>query len=62
MFELLCQYARKFGQDFPISKVMDTSNENGVVQLVQKCLAENKPYGDDGGGEKKKKATAKTSK
>lgn len=57
MFELLCQYARKFGQDFPISKVMDTSNENGVVQLVQKCLAENKPYG---GG--KKKDAAKTSK
>ena len=50
MFELLCQYARKFGKDFPISKVMDTSNENGVVQLVQKCLAEGKPFV---GGEKK---------
>lgn len=44
MFELLCEYARTFGQDFPISAVMDNSNENGVVQIVQKALAENKPF------------------
>lgn len=53
MFELLCEYARTFGQDFPISAVMDNSNENGVVQIVQKALAENKPF------EVPKKETAK---
>ena len=43
MYELLCQYAKKFGQDFPISAVMEDSNENGVIQLVQKCLVDGKP-------------------
>ena len=41
MYELLCEYAEKFGQDFPISAVMKTSNENGVIQLVQKCINTN---------------------
>ncbi len=44
MYELLCEYAEKFGQDFPISAVMKTSNENGVIQLVQKCINTNKPF------------------
>ena len=44
MYELLCQYAKKFGQDFPISAVMENSNENGVIQLVQKCLVDGKPF------------------
>ncbi len=44
MYELLCEYAKRFGTDFPISAVMKDSNENGVVQMVQKCLMENKPY------------------
>lgn len=47
MYELLCQYAERFGEDFPISKVMKTSNENGVIQLVQKCLIHNEPYPTD---------------
>lgn len=67
MYELLCEYARKFGKDFPISAVMDSSNENGVIQLVQKALAEGKPYeapkpakeGKDGGKGKDKSDKAK---
>lgn len=44
MYELLCAYVEKFGQDFPISAVMKTSNENGVIQLVQKCINTDTPF------------------
>ena len=44
MYEMLCTYAKKFGEDFPISAVMGNSNENGVIQLVQKCINEGKPF------------------
>ncbi len=44
MYELLCLYAKKFGQDFPISAVMKTSNENGVIQLLQKCINADTPF------------------
>ncbi|WP_303815346.1 hypothetical protein [Selenomonas ruminantium] len=44
MYEMLCAYAKKFGKDFPISAVMGNSNENGVIQLVQKCINEGKPF------------------
>lgn len=44
MYELLCEYAEKFGQDFPISAVMKNSNENGVIQLVQKCINTDAPF------------------
>ena len=65
MYSLLCQYAEQFGKDFPISAVMKTSNENGVVQILQKCLNENTPYPDtttepaaDTNSGRKKKAKA----
>ena len=67
MYELLCAYAEKFGQDFPISAVMKNSNENGVIQLVQKCINTDTPFlvADKGNGTAKpttKKKTTKTEK
>ena len=44
MYSLLCEYAERFGKDFPISAVMKTSNENGVIQILQKCLNTDTPY------------------
>ncbi|MDD6134067.1 MAG: hypothetical protein PUB49_05070 [Selenomonadaceae bacterium] len=57
MYELLCAYAEKFGQDFPISAVMKTSNENGVIQLVQKCINTDTPFLVAGKAVTKKKTT-----
>lgn len=57
MYELLCAYAEKFGQDFPISAVMKTSNENGVIQLVQKCINTDTPFLVAGKTDTKKKIT-----
>lgn len=57
MYELLCEYAEKFGQDFPISAVMKTSNENGVIQLVQKCINTDTPFLVAGKAVAKKKTT-----
>lgn len=51
MYELLCEYAKRFGKDFPISKVMQNSNESGVIQMLQHCLSTNTPM-DTGGGKK----------
>ena len=44
MYELLCEYAQKFNADFPISAAMKNSNENGVIQLIQKCINTNTAF------------------
>jgi hypothetical protein len=44
MYELLCTYAEMFGHEFPLSAVMKTSNENGVIQILQKCINSKEPY------------------
>ena len=43
MFKVLCEYAKTFGEDFPISKVADETAHD-VLAIARACLDANKTY------------------